>query len=281
VQPAVSKQIARFERELGVALFDRSTRHVRLTAAGERLLPEIREVLDAAAKVGRIASDLASGAEGVLRLGTSQGLGERLDHVLDHLAATRPRLGVRLSSTSLAERLAAVRSGELDAAFVRIVGRAAGLELLPLWTDPLVVVLPAAHPLAGQATLTIDQIAGLPVRLAARETNPALYDLITAAIAATGREPLIGPVFTTLQDSLAEIARGPASWTVLYEAATPQVPVGRVAYRRLAGLEPATYLAVPPGPPSPAVRAVLDACAAAADTTAIPSASTLPTTTVP
>lgn len=263
VQPAVSKQIARFERELGVPLFDRSTRHVRLTAAGERLLPEVRDVLDAAAKVGRIASAIASGAEGALRVGTSQGLGERLDRVLDHLAATRPRLRVRLSSAPLAERLAAVRGGELDAAFVRILGRAAGLELLPLWTEPLVVVLPAAHPLAGQATLTIGQIAGLPVRLSAREANPLLHDLITAAITATGREPLIGPPFTTLQDSLAEIATGPASWTVLYAAATPQAPAGRVAYRRLIGTEARTYLAVPPGAPSPAVRALLEACAAA------------------
>jgi DNA-binding transcriptional LysR family regulator len=263
VQPAVSKQIARLERELRVVLFDRSTRHVRITAAGERLLPEARAVLDAAAKVGRIASDIASGAEGMLRLGTSQGLGERLDQVLDRLSTTVPRLRVRLSSAPLAERLAAVRSGELDAAFVRILGDAPGLELLPVWSEPLVVVLPAAHPLAGQPTLTIDQVAALPVRLAGREVNPLFHDLITAAIAATGREALIGPPFTNLQDTLAEIATGPASWTVLYEAATPQIPFGRVAYRRLLAPRPTTFLAVAPGPPSPAIRALLDACAAA------------------
>jgi DNA-binding transcriptional LysR family regulator len=270
VQPAVSKQIARLERELGVPLFDRSTRHVRVTTAGERLLPEIRAVLAAVANVGRIASGIASGADGVLRLGTSQGLGDRLDQVLDRLAATVPRLQVRLSSTPLAERLAAVRNGELDAAFVRILGDASGLGLLPLWTEPLVVVLPAAHPLAGHATLTIDQVAALPVRLSAREVNPVLYDLITAAIAATGRQPRLGPPFTNLQDTLAEIATGPVSWTVLYEAATPQVPAGRVAYRRLIGPEPTTYLAVSPGPPSPAVRSLLDACAAASDTQTAP-----------
>ncbi|MFC5181567.1 LysR family transcriptional regulator [Actinomadura harenae] len=261
VQPAVSKQIARLERELGVPLFDRSTRHVRITSAGERLLPEIRAVLAAAARVDRIAAGIASGADGVLRIGTSQGLGDRLDQVLDRLAAAAPRLRVRLSGAPLAERLAAVRGGALDAAFVRVLGDAPGLELLPLWTEPLVVVLPAAHPLAGHATLTIDQVAGLPVRLSAREVNPVLHELVTAAIAATGREPRFGPPFTNLQDTLAELAAGPATWTVLYEAATPQVPVGRVAYRRLAGPEPMTYLAVPPGPPSPAVRLLLDACA--------------------
>lgn len=48
VQPAVSQQIRRLERELGVQLFDRTSRHVRLTVAGERLLPEARSVLTAA-----------------------------------------------------------------------------------------------------------------------------------------------------------------------------------------------------------------------------------------
>ncbi|MCW7942599.1 LysR family transcriptional regulator, partial [Streptomyces hygroscopicus] len=48
VQSAVSQQIQRLERELGAELFDRSARHVRLTAAGERLLPEARAVLAAA-----------------------------------------------------------------------------------------------------------------------------------------------------------------------------------------------------------------------------------------
>src|SRR4051794_772861 len=53
VQPAVSQQIRRLERELGVALFERSTRHVRLSPAGERLLPEARTALAAADRVRR------------------------------------------------------------------------------------------------------------------------------------------------------------------------------------------------------------------------------------
>src|SRR3989475_12475948 len=77
VQPAVSQQVRRLERELGVALFDRSSRHVRLTAAGERLLPEARAVLAAAGRVREGAADVAAGADGILPVGTNQGLGER------------------------------------------------------------------------------------------------------------------------------------------------------------------------------------------------------------
>jgi DNA-binding transcriptional LysR family regulator len=85
VQPAVSQQVRRLERELGVQLLDRSSRHVRLTSAGERLLPEARAVLAAAGRTRQIAASIAAGADGLLRVGTSQGLGERLDQILEEL----------------------------------------------------------------------------------------------------------------------------------------------------------------------------------------------------
>src|SRR5438034_4146258 len=124
VQPAVSQQVRRLERELGVPLFDRSSRRVRLTAAGERLLPEARAVLAVAGRVREVAADVAAGADGILRVGTSQGLGERLDRTLEELRKTAPGIRVRLVSAPAAERVARVarvRAGDLDAAFVRAV----------------------------------------------------------------------------------------------------------------------------------------------------------------
>src|SRR2546429_6307978 len=73
-QPAVSQQIRRLERELGVLLFDRSSRHVRLTAAGERLLPEARAVLAAAGRVRPVAADVPAGAGGTPPGGTTPGV---------------------------------------------------------------------------------------------------------------------------------------------------------------------------------------------------------------
>ena len=119
-------------------------------ARGERLLPEARAVLAAAGRTRQIAASIAAGADGLLRVGTSQGLGERLDQVLEELRRAAPSLEVRLVSAPVAERLARVRSGQLDVAFVRAVTTAPGVELLPIWHDPLTVALPAAHPLAAQ-----------------------------------------------------------------------------------------------------------------------------------
>lgn len=260
VQSAVSQQIRRLERELGVPLFDRSTRHVRLSGAGERLLPEARAVLAAMHRTRDVAADIRAGTDGVLRLGTVHGPGDRMYRVLSELAAVAPRLQVRPRRLPLPDRLSAVRSGELDAALIRALTGAPGLELLPVWTDPLYVALPAGHPLTRRAGLGLADLADLPLRLAPREGNPPFHDLITDACRTAGISPPPGPPFTTFQETLADIGVGAASWTVFYEVAgLPEMP--HVAVRRLAEPAMTTSLAVAPGPPGPALRHLLQALA--------------------
>ena len=258
VQSAVSQQVRRLERELGVRLFDRSTRHVRLTGEGERLLTETRAVLAATRRLRETAGDLMAGTDGVLRLGAVQGPGDRLYRTLNELAAIAPWLRVRLKRLPLVDRIDAVRTGGLDAALVRALTAAPGLELLPVWDDPLFAALPAGHPLAAEPALDIAQLAGLPLRLASRAENPPFHDLVLSAFRAAGTEPVPGPPFRGLQETLVEIATGPPSFTVFYEIST-RPPIARLAFRPLAGPRLITSLAVPPDPPSLALRHLLTA----------------------
>jgi DNA-binding transcriptional LysR family regulator len=261
VQPAVSQQIRRLERELGLQLFDRSSRHVRLTSAGERLLLEARAVLAAADRVHELATQIAAGTDATLRLGTSQGIGERLERILEQLAASAPGLQVRLVSVPADERIARVRRGELDAAVVRTGTAAPGVDLRPLWDDSLSVALPATHALAAEPLIQLQQLSDIPLRLAPREDNPPFYDAVLAACADAGFQPRLGPPFTTAEDTLAQIGTGPPFWTVLYTAAADRMSLHRVAFRPLAALTTRTFLAVPTGPASPTLRQLLDACA--------------------
>ncbi|MEV0094791.1 LysR family transcriptional regulator [Streptomyces sp. NPDC050738] len=225
VQSAVSQQVRRLERELGADLFDRSPRHVRLTGAGERLLPEARAVL-AAAERARAAVAVQPG----LRLGTGTGLGAHLDRILGALAELSPGTSVELTSSPARERLEQVADGRLDAAFVRSPEPAPGLRIHPVWEDRLVAAVPAAHPAATGADVSLGELAELPLTLTDRRHNPALVDLVVNACQSAGFEPRPGPPASSLQNILATIGATPL-WTVVYAAHATQLHSPRVAFR--------------------------------------------------
>ncbi|NEB75420.1 LysR family transcriptional regulator [Streptomyces sp. SID14478] len=230
VQSAVSQQIRRLERDLGRDLFDRSPRHVRLTGAGERLLPEARAVLVAAER-----ARAAVARRTVLRLGTSTGLGEHLDRVLGAFADLAPHLGVELVSAPTQERLREVQEGRLDAAFLRAGADgpelAPGLRAVPVWQEPLLAALPARHPLAAAPDVAVADLAELPLGLTDRRNHPALVDLVVGACHDAGFEPRPAPCGGTLQDTLATIGAGAnPMWTVVYASHARVVHSSRVAF---------------------------------------------------
>ncbi|MFI1252452.1 LysR family transcriptional regulator [Streptomyces netropsis] len=265
VQSAVSQQVRRLERELDVPLFDRTTRSVRLTEAGRRLLPHAREVLAARSRARAAIDELRAERAGTLRLGSSSGLGVRLDTILAEFARLAPGAQLELVTGATDDRLKRVRSGELDATLLRGERTEPELEMLPLWHDPLMVALPARHDLAVRGVIDMADLAALPLRLSSRSRNPALHELVTRSCRAAGFEPQFGAEFTTAQDTLAGIGFGKPSWTVFYAPHADQLPVPGVVFRPLRDPAPAmrTYLAVRPDPPRAELRALIEACHAA------------------
>ncbi|MEU7163312.1 LysR family transcriptional regulator [Streptomyces morookaense] len=266
VQSAVSQQVRRLERELGTELFDRSPRHVRLTAAGARFLPAARELLAAEERARACITEFTGRAGRTLRLGTSAGLGAHLDRLLDAFAATAPDVTVELVSVPARQRTEMVAAGELDAAFVRGGMQTPGLEVLPVWHDPLVAVVPAAHPLAASPDVALAQLADLPLRLPPRRDIPALVDLVVTACHDAGFEPVPGPPSRALQDTLAAIGTGKPMWTVAYAAHADQLRTTRVAFLPFSGpgLRLPTGLAVRSEAVSPTLSLLVEACRAAA-----------------
>jgi len=264
VQSAVSQQVRRLERDLGTDLFDRSPRHVRLTEAGARFLPEARAVLAAAEHARATVAELAGARAATLRLGTSTGLGTHLDRVLDAFAELAPGAAVELVSAPTRERLDQVAAGDLDAAFVRghRGAEASGVRVVPLWSDPLLAVLPSRHPLAAGGFVTLRDLAGLPLRLVPRRANPPLVDLVVAACHEAGFEPVPGPHGGSLQDSLSAIGTGAAMWTVVYASQAAQTRTPRVAFVPFegAGLALTAGLAVRRERLSRTVELLLRAC---------------------
>ncbi|MFE3754376.1 LysR family transcriptional regulator [Nocardia tengchongensis] len=268
-QPAISQQIRRLERELGVELLDRSPRHVRLTAAGESFLPEAEAVLAAAIRAREAVAAYTAARTVTLRIGTSAGLGAHLERVLDELTAVAPDLAVELISVPTRVRLEQVVSGELEAAFLRAGSDPAtlpqqpALRFTPVWHDPLVAVLPARHPLAQNETVAMADLATLPLRLVHRRDNPVLVDLIVGAFHEAGVEPLPGANSANLADTLTAIGAGPASWTVVYASHAVRLHTGRVVFRPFrapAELALTTYLATRREDPTGQLELLRRAC---------------------
>lgn len=259
-QPAVSQQIRQLERELGVSLFDRTTRRVNLTSAGTRLLPEARAVLTAAERTARVAADLAAGADATLRLATGSGPGSLFYALLEHARRHAPTVQVRLTKTSIDDRLTGVRQGSLDAALVRDQRRPQGLELIPLWSDALVIALPSTHSLASMDAIDLRDLGELPLRLAPRRSNVAFHRLVHEALATAGVAPPAGPPFTRLQDTLSDIAQAAPSWTLFYPVGPPPSIPG-ITYRSLSNVHSTVQLAVRRDPPGVPLRDFLAACA--------------------
>jgi DNA-binding transcriptional LysR family regulator len=264
-QPAVSQQIARLERSLGVDLFDRTPRTVRLTEAGRRFLPEARKVLvalDQAYASVHQPDDLGRR----IRIGTCSGLGRRLDLFLAALDTMWPAASVELSAVATRPRLERVQSGQLDAAFVRGADGIAGVELIEVWRDRLMVVLPAEHPLTQKERVSISDLGDLPLRIVDRHTNPTLVDTVLRRCAEAGIHPTRIPFDGSCVNNLmAAVAAGAPSWSVVYASHALMLHTARVAFVETDPvLSIPTSLALPERITSQEAAPLLDACRIAA-----------------
>jgi DNA-binding transcriptional LysR family regulator len=155
-QPALSRQIRALEAELKTTLFVRDRRSTVLTAAGEQLLADARDLLASAEAVHRRVTAVAA-AKPVLTVGFMPGI--VVTPAVRLLAARRPDLTVRLLRTSWHDQVAVLHDGRVDIGIVRLPIDQRGLEVLPLFEEPRVVMVPAGHRLAGKESVSVAELA--------------------------------------------------------------------------------------------------------------------------
>lgn len=145
-QPALSRQVMGLERTLGVRLFDRVGRAVRLTSSGEELVARAGPLLE---ELSRVTSNLAasSGATaGRVRLGASESVAvNSLPSILRPYLAANRRVNLRLVCRTSERLPEMVASGELDMAVCAVEFDPPGLSCVRLWEEELVLVLPVSH----------------------------------------------------------------------------------------------------------------------------------------
>ena len=226
-QQVLSAQVRQLEEILGVQLLERTSRGVALTPAGAAFLETTRDTLASLDRAVTAAHNAARTVSGELTVGLSVAAGGALPTAL--LAAfqqAEPGVEVRLRTFELDQPAAGLLDHSADAAFLRPPVAAPGIRIRQLAEEPRVFVLPSGHPLAGQQSLKMADVAGLPWIVAAEATDgshPSRWrDEWVVQPRPGGDQPIVGAVARTIDEwrELVVAGRGislcPASAEIYY-----------------------------------------------------------------
>ena len=171
VQSALSQQVQRLERELGVRLLERSTHHVALTASGVVFLVEARQILahvDRAAQAARSAA----GASAPLRVAIIDSSYDSMPLILHEVQARYPGLVINQVEASVPEQYQQLLDGRLDVGVGRATLAPPQIASLLFRRDPLGVLVPTGHPFADLDGVTVADLAKEPLLLAEEAMAP-------------------------------------------------------------------------------------------------------------
>ncbi|WP_328405937.1 LysR substrate-binding domain-containing protein [Nocardia sp. NBC_00403] len=174
-QPPLSQRIRKLEADLGARLFDRDSRRVALTEAGQILLAESRDLLARWERTTALVGKAHRGEIDALRVGVPPELAGRVLAAV--LTAFESRdIRVDLQELSTAEQVRLLADRQLDAGLLQHPVDMIGLETGPAVDTPLGVVLPRDSPLAVRSSLTLADLAGHGLVIFPRAAAPGLYD---------------------------------------------------------------------------------------------------------
>lgn len=207
-QQVLSEQIRRLEDELGLQVFDRTTRQVRVTSHGRQILDEARAVVGAADALRDRARRLASAQAGVVRLGYSRSTAFDTAPLVSAVTEARPELRVEVREVPSRQLPQAVRDGDVDVAMSRWADDTDQLFAHTLRRLRSGVILRAGDALAGRAEVALGDLAGRSLVMHRREDAPARHDATLAACAEAGVEPEIVTARLPFDPLFTDVAEG-------------------------------------------------------------------------
>ncbi len=241
-QPPLSHAIQVLEADLGVLLFERNNRNVRLTEAGKLLLTDARQLLALAGTARQNVTAAARGEAGELRIGftSSTPLTPLFSSLINAFRRQFPQISLIFHEMSTERQLAALQLQQLDLAFLRpqygdpmLATVAEQLEFMQLRTDPLLVVLPEQHPLAAQATIELAGLATESFIMYPATAGTSIYRQILSLCLQAGFTPKVVQQAAEASTMIGLVAAG-IGLTIL-PAAFARIQLDGVCYRPLAG----------------------------------------------
>lgn len=208
-QPPLSQQIQQLERELGVPLFERTSRRVRLTPAGAVFLEDARSIL---ARVQSSVQDVrraAKGELGSLSVGfAASATYEFLPRVLRRFRERFPDIELLLYELNAAEQAGALRDKTINVGFARPSIEAPEWNVTPVTHEPFLAALPEHHALASEAAVALAALAEEPFIGFPPDPKPSYADLVKTLCAEAGFVPHVAQEVREMQTALSLVAAG-------------------------------------------------------------------------
>jgi DNA-binding transcriptional LysR family regulator len=190
VQSALSQQVQRLERELGVRLVERSTHHVALTAPGVVFLVEARQILAHTNRAAEIARSTA-GASAPLRVGIIDSSYDSMPQILHEVQARYPGLVINQVEASVPEQYQQLLDGRLDVGVGRATLAPPQIASLLFRHDPLGVLVPTGHAFADLGGVTVADLAREPLLLSEEARAPEFNQFTVEMCRAAGFIPTV------------------------------------------------------------------------------------------
>jgi DNA-binding transcriptional LysR family regulator len=243
-QPSVSQHIRGLEAELGVRLFERNRRGAALTAAGDALLPEARDLLARAEGAAAIARSTGIGERGRLRLSLTRSLTGGIAGAI--VAAYRqryPEVELELSVGNTMLHVEQLLEGDIDVGFVRPPLEQPGLDELVLGREPMVCVLPKGHPLAKRGRVRSADLRDEPLVWWPEHHGPGAWREVRREVYGDPPWPPIDRIEPEEERIVSAVAEGAGiSFIMLERSRSLRIP-GAI-YRRFAPPEPTMGIAL-------------------------------------
>lgn len=243
-QSPLSRAIKELEEDLGVRLFDRTTRSTRLTRAGKLFFESVPRIFSALEQARDSVKAVANGFRYQLRVALSDGITPpRLAALLAQCRQDEPEVEVRLFEVSLSQQLKGLQDDLYDVGFAQSSDVGDSIIAEPVWHDPIVVAVPARHPLLTHKRIPLDEVLRYPLVICDPRLSEGYSRQIARLLRNVDMEPLIAEQVASLELMLTLVAAGYA----LALVGASQVSACNnpdVVYRPLAGRSPilTTYL---------------------------------------
>ncbi|MBS0364342.1 MAG: LysR family transcriptional regulator [Proteobacteria bacterium] len=262
-QPPLSRQMQLLEQRLGVTLFARTSRSVRLTSAGRSFLADARQILRLAENATLAVQRAARGESGSVTIGFTAASGYGvMPGMIAQCRARVPDVEVNLREMVTTEQIEALSVGTLDLALLRPHASLTEFESIRLVREPLMAALPAAHPLARRRTLALSDFEGAAFVMYSPIEARYFHDLVTGVFATAGVKPEYTQYTSQIHSILALVAAGLGA--ALVPAAATNLHFERVVFRevrKMRSMRPVElYIAWKPDNDNPARQKVVEAC---------------------